>query len=96
MRLEASDLAGRSRLLGACTAADNPAHRRIARQTLGVVHVFIPGETSEYRLAQKADVHVARVLAPTAIPQHATGERGETERIVQFAICEQPRIGCDT
>jgi len=32
--------------------ADNPAHHRIARQTLGVVHVLISGKTTEHGLTQ--------------------------------------------
>jgi hypothetical protein len=36
-----------------CLAADDPAHRWIVTQTLGIVHVLIASETTEYRLPQQ-------------------------------------------
>ena len=50
IRLEAAHLARRSRATLSRPTTDNPAHRRILAQALGVVHVIISGETPEHRL----------------------------------------------
>jgi len=51
-RLEASDLTRLCGLPGDSMTIDNPAHRRIARQMLGVVHVLVPTKTTKHRLTQ--------------------------------------------
>jgi hypothetical protein len=51
-RLEAPDLARRCGPPGDSMTADGPAHRGIARQTLGVVHVLVSGKATEHRLPQ--------------------------------------------
>src|SRR5215472_8689647 len=43
-RLETPHLARRGRRARSSLAADNPAHRRIMAQALGVVHVFVSGK----------------------------------------------------
>ena len=43
--------------------ADNPAHRRIMTQTLGVVHIFVSGKTAEAGLPQHANKSMAAILA---------------------------------
>jgi hypothetical protein len=42
-------------------AADNPAHRRIVAQALGVVYVLVAGETTKHRLPQQTDQCMAAV-----------------------------------
>src|SRR5262249_3397057 len=44
-RLEAAHLARRGCAPMRGLAADDPAHRRIVTQTLGVVHIFVSGRT---------------------------------------------------
>jgi hypothetical protein len=66
-------------------AADDPAHRRIMAQTLGVVHILVAGETAEYRLPQQTDQRVATILAGARISEHLTSQRGQAERIVKLA-----------
>src|SRR4029077_14619520 len=46
-----SNLAGRSCANLSRFPADNPAHRRIVAQALGVVDVLIPSETTEHGLS---------------------------------------------
>ena len=94
-RLKASNLTCRCRLPGDRMTTDNPAHRGIARQTLGIVYIFVSGEATEHGLTQETDQNVARVLTATTLRQHCTGERGQAERIVQFMIGEQPSIRRD-
>ena len=50
LRLEAAHLTRRGRRTLSRLATDNPAHRRIMAQALGVVHVIISGETPEHGL----------------------------------------------
>src|SRR6516165_10383504 len=50
LRLEAAHLARRGRATMSRLAADDPAHCRIAAQALGVVHVFVSGKATKYRL----------------------------------------------
>ena len=49
--------------------ADNPAHRRIVAQALGVVHVLISSNAAEYRLPQQADQRMAAVPAGLRISE---------------------------
>ena len=65
--LEPPHLAGRGRVSHDDPATDDPAHRRIAAQPVGVIDVFISGEPTEHRLAQHADKIVTTVVAPAAI-----------------------------
>jgi hypothetical protein len=51
-RLEAAHLTGRGRPTHRRRAADHPAHRRVAAQPFGVVHVLVAGQPPEYRLPQ--------------------------------------------
>jgi hypothetical protein len=59
-------LAWRSRAALRRLAADNPAHRWIVTQTLGIVHILISSEAAEDRLPQQTDQRMASVLAVSA------------------------------
>jgi hypothetical protein len=50
--LEPAHPSGRSCTPGDRPIADHAAHRRVAAQSLGVVHVFIADQPPEYRLTQ--------------------------------------------
>src|SRR5271166_6934805 len=52
---EAAHLAGRGSPTHWRFATDNPTHRRITAQPLGVVHVLVAGQPPEYRLPQQPD-----------------------------------------
>ena len=75
--------------------ADNPAHRRIAAQPVGVVHVLVAGEPPEHRLTQQAHQPVATVLAGARVGQRVGPRVSQAERVVQLAIGQQPGIGGD-
>jgi len=55
LSLEASHLAGRGCLLRCSTTANDPAHRRIAPEPVGVVQVLVSGKATEHRLPQHSD-----------------------------------------
>jgi hypothetical protein len=48
-------------------AADDPAHRRVMAQAFGVVHIFVPRETTENGLPQHSDKSIPAVLAGSRI-----------------------------
>src|SRR2546425_255839 len=93
MRLEAAHLAGRSRIALRRLAANDPAHCRIMTQAFGVVHVFVSGEPTEYRLPQHPDQVMAAVLAGPRVREQLTRHRCQPERVVAFynkrGTCEQ-------
>ena len=95
LRLEAAHLARRSRTALSRFAADNPAHRRIVAQALGVVHVLVSGETTKHRLPQQTDQRMAAVLAGARIGERLARHRGQPECVVEFAVRQQSGIGRD-
>ena len=78
-------LAGRCRPPLNSTAANNPANRRVTPQTVGVVHVVVPAETTKNRLAELPDKTMATVLPSTGVREHVTGNPGQSDRIIQFS-----------
>jgi hypothetical protein len=93
-RLKAPHLARRSCAALSRLAADDPAHRRIMTQALGVVHVFVSGKPTEHRLPQHPDQIMATVPAGTGVSEQITRHRGQPKCIVEFAIGKQPGIRC--
>ena len=91
--LEPPHLAGRCPAALDRLAADDPAHRGITPEPVGVVDILVAGETAIDGLAKETDDAVPAVPARTAISEHAARQCGQPERVVQFAISEQPRIG---
>ena len=91
LRLEAPHLTRRSRAPLRRFAADNPAHRRIMAQALGVVHILVSGKATKYRLPEQPGQCVPTILASARIGQHITRHHGQADCVVEFAIGEQPR-----
>ena len=91
--LEPPHLAGRCPAPLDRLAADDPAHRGITPEPVGVVDILIAGETPIDGLAKKTDDAVPAVPARAAIREHAARQCGQPERVVQFAISEQARVG---
>ena len=94
-----SSVSNRPHLAGRCPAAldrlaaDDPAHRGITPEPVGVVDILVAGETPIDGLAKETDDAVPAVPASAAIREHAARQCGQPERVVQFAISEQPRVG---
>jgi hypothetical protein len=95
LRLEAPHLAGGSGLLCNSVTADNPAHRRIASQAIGVVHVLVATEAAEDRLAEQARQRVPAVPAGARVNQFIAHHVRQPERVIEFAIGKQPGVGGD-
>ena len=93
--LEAAHLAGRCAAALDGLSADDPPHRRIAPQPVGVVHVLISGETSIDGLTQQSDNVVPAVLARPAVSQDIARQGGEAKDIIEFPIGEQTGVRRD-
>ncbi len=76
-------------------AADDPPHGRITAQTVGVVHVVVPAKASENGLAELPDKNVATVLPTTGVREYVPGNLGQSDRIIQFPLRQQPSVGSD-
>jgi hypothetical protein len=88
--LEPPHLAGQGRIALDGLAADDPAHRRITPQPVGVVDVFISGKPTEHRLAQHAHQIVATVPARARVNQVLARDGHHAKRGIEFAISQQP------
>ena len=86
LRLEAPHLAGGRGLSFDGLAADNPAHRRITSQTVGVVHVLIAAKASKDRLTKQPRHAVPSVLAGAAVLEKTSGNLGQAKGIVKLPI----------
>jgi len=64
--------------------ADHPAHRGIASESVGVVHVLVAGEAAEHRLAELREQRVAPVPPRARIVGQVSGQLREAERVVEF------------
>ena len=95
LRLEAPHLAGRGGRPADRPVADHPAHRRIAAQPLGVVHVLVAGQPPEHRLPQQTRQPMPTVLAGARVGQRIGRRVGQAQRVVQFAVGQQSGIGGD-
>ena len=56
-------------------------------------HYLITGQPSEHRLAQKARQPMSTILAGTHVGQPISRRVGQTQRVVQFTVGQQPGIG---
>ncbi len=79
----------------ACLAADDPPHGGIAAQTVGVVHVVVATKTTKEGLAELPDKSVATVLSTTGVRECVPGNLGQSDRIIQFPVRQQPSVGSD-
>ena len=95
LSLEPAHLAGRCAAALDSLAADDPPHRGIAPEPVGVVHILVSGEPSKDGLAKQTDDTVPTVLAGPAVSQDITRQYGQAQGIVEFAVGEQAGVGCD-
>jgi len=95
LRLETTHLAGRSGLSFDSMAADDPPHDRVEAEPVGIVHVVVPAKASENGLAELPDKTVASILPTTGVREHVPGNLGQSDRIIQFPVRQQPGIGSD-
>ncbi len=95
LRLEAPHLAGGGGLLRCGVTTDNPAHRRITPEPVGIVDVFVSGKATEHRLPQHSDQIMPTVSACASIGQSLPSDGRQAEHIIKLAIGKQPSIGGD-
>jgi hypothetical protein len=75
--------------------ADDPSHRGIMAQPLGVVDVLVSGKPTEHRLPQHTDKSVPAVLAGAGVGEPFASRLRKAESIVKLAIGKKPSIGGD-
>ena len=95
LRLETPHLAGRGCLFRNGMAADDPSHDRGEAEPVGIVHVVIPAKASENGLAELPDKTVTTILPTTGVRECVPGNLGQSDRIIQFPIRQQPGVGRD-
>jgi hypothetical protein len=95
LRLEAPHLAGRSGRPRDRPVADHPPHCGVVAQPVGVVHILVAGQPSEYRLAQQARQSVPTILAGARISKRIGRRVGQTHRVIQLTVRQQPGIRGD-
>src|SRR5262249_14987602 len=93
LRLEAAHLTRRSRAPLRRFAADNPAHRRIVAQALGVVHILVSGKATKYRLPEQSGQCVPTILATACVGQkhHPLSRSNRVRRRVRDRRAAQHR-----
>jgi hypothetical protein len=62
------------------------------RQAVSIVHVFVPGQSPEHRLAKLGGQGAAAILAGPGIGETLPGKLRQSKRIIEFAKGEQTRI----
>ncbi len=75
--------------------ADDPPHRRVETEPVGIVHVVVAAKASENGLAELPDKTVATVLATTGVREHVPGNLAQSDCIIQFPVRQQPGIESD-
>ena len=75
------------------TTPDDPAHGRISAKPVGIVHVLVPGEPPEDRLAKLSDQRVAAILAGPGVGENLSSEVRQAEGILEVPNGEQPSVG---
>jgi hypothetical protein len=91
--LEPPHVAGPGHIALDGPATDDPAHRGITSQPVGIVDVFISGEPTEHRLAQRAHQIGATVPARAPFNQVLARDGHQAKRGIEFAIGQQFGIG---
>ncbi len=76
-------------------AADDPAHDRVEAEPVGIVHVVVPAKASENGLAELPYKTVTTVLPTTGVREYVPGNLGQSDRIIQLPVRQQPRVGSD-
>ncbi len=95
LRLEAPHLIARGRLFRDSMAADDPPHDWVEAEPVGIVHVVVPAKASENGLAELPDKTVANVLPSSGVREYVPDNLGQSNRIIQFPVRQQPSVGSD-
>jgi hypothetical protein len=63
------------------------------RQPLGIVHVLIPGEPPEDRLANLGSQRVTAILTSPSVGESLSGKLCQAKGIIEVPKREQPSVG---
>jgi hypothetical protein len=77
-------------------ASDDPAHCRIASQTVGAVDIVVFSEAGVDRSAQQTNGTVPAILARSAVDDTATDHPAQAKAVIEFPINEQANVGRDS
>jgi len=75
--------------------ADDPSHRGIMAQSLGVVDILVSRKPPEHRLPQHAEQGMPAVFACAGVGEPLAGQIRKAECVVEFAVGKQAGIGGD-
>jgi hypothetical protein len=75
--------------------AHDPAHRGIAPEAVGNVHVLVAGKAAEHRLTELGDQAAATVSPGARVGEDLGRHLREAQSVVEFAKREQSGIGGD-
>ena len=76
-------------------AADDPAHGRIAAQTVGVVHVVVSAKPAKDLLPELPRHTVPAILACTVVAENIPGHLGQFESVIEFSIGKKASVSGD-
>jgi hypothetical protein len=76
-------------------AADDPPHGWVEAEAVGIVHVVVPPKASEHGLADLPDTTVATVLPTAGVREYVPSPLGQSDRIIQLPVRQQPSVGSD-
>ncbi len=88
-------MAGRGGLLCNGATTDNPAHRRITSQAIGVVHVLIATEAAEDGLTKQSRHRVLAVLAGARVNELIANHVRQPEGVIELTVGKQSGVGGD-
>ena len=75
--------------------ADDPSHRGIMAQSLGVVDILVSRKPPEHRLPQHAEQGMPAVFACAGVGEPLAGQIRKAECVVEFAVGKQAGIRGD-
>jgi hypothetical protein len=80
------------------TRDGDPGHleNHVASEPVGSIHVLVPGETTENRLAKETDNAVPANPAGATVGDNIARQCGQPEGVVKLAIGKQTGVGGDT
>ena len=78
------------------SAANHVSHGGVDAQPLGVVDIFITGQSAVDRLTEQRYKAMLLVLAKARILQVVCTRLGQCQRLVEFSVRKQPGVGGDS
>ena len=93
--LEPAHLALAGRVAIPRAATNDAAHDRVARQSVGVVHVLIAGQAPEYGLPEQGEKRVMRIPTRAPVALFPGRHLGQAEGLIQLPKQKQAAVGAE-